>query len=116
MGNKWLFTVAGVNKFKAREYILKRTHEINRVRKHNGLKPQSPFHLFTMDLVVPKEFSGRTVVTYIDDVSKGTVVDYLGNKYDYEELSGIHMESTDYSLNPVDAFVDYLFTIREEMW
>lgn len=115
-GNKWLFTVAGVNKFKAREYILKRTHEINRVRKHNGLKPQSPFHLFTMDLVVPKEFSGRMVVTYIDDVSKGTIVDYLGNKYDYEELSGTHMESTDYSLNPVDAFIDYLFTIREEMW
>lgn len=115
-GNKWLFTVAGVNKVMAKNYLIKRTHEINRVLKKRGKKPQSPFHLFNIDLVIPKEWSGRTVVTYIDDPTNGVVVDYQGNSYRYEELSAIHMEATDYSLNPIDAFINYLFTIREEMW
>ena len=115
-GNDWIFTVAGVNKAMAKSYIIKRTHDINRVRKRRGLKPQSPLHLFNINLVVPKEYSGRNVLTYIDEEMHGTITDYLGNDFEYDELSSIHMESTEYSLNPVDAFINYLFTIREEMW
>lgn len=115
-GHSWLFTVAGVNKFMSRGYLLKRTHEINRVLKREGKKPISPFDLFNINLVIPKEHSGRNILSYIDEPTHGTVTDYLGNKYEYEELSAIHMESSDYSLNPVDSFIDYLFTIREEMW
>lgn len=115
-GRSWLFTVAGVNKFMSRAYLLKRTHEINRVLKHEHKMPISPFELFNINLVIPKEHSGRNVLSYIDEPTKGIIVDYLGNAYPYSEKSAIHMESTDYSLNPVDSFIDYLFTIREEMW
>ena len=53
-GNDWIFTVAGVNKAMAKSYIIKRTHDINRVRTRSGLKPHSPLHLFNINLVVPK--------------------------------------------------------------
>lgn len=115
-GKKWLFTVAGVNKFSSCNYLLKRTHEINRVRKHEHKTPQSPFHLFDLNLVIPKEYAGRNILTYVDEESRGEVTDYLGNTIKYEELSGIHFEPSEYSLNPVDAFINYLFSIREEMW
>ena len=115
-GRNWVLTCAGVNKITGRDYLIERTHEINRVRKRNHLKPQSPLHLFTLDLVFPKGKSGRTLVTYIDDRASGTVVDYLGNTCEFDELSAIHMENEEYSLNPVDGFIKFLFTVREEQW
>lgn len=105
-GDKYQITVAGINKISGCQYIL---------RKAKQLKC-SPFDLFNLDLVVPKEESGRNVLTYIDDETDGTIVDYRGNEYHFHEKSSIHMESTEYSFNPLDSFLEYLFTIREEMW
>lgn len=105
-GEKWQLTAAGVNKSMGMKYLLKRAEELE----------CSPFDLFTMNLVIPKDFSGRLVLTYIDEPVKGTIRDYLGNVGEYEELSSIHMESTEYSFNPVDEFIRYLFSIREEQW
>ena len=115
-GDEYQITVAGINKKTGRDYILKETERINKQRETKGKQPISPFNLFTLDLVVPKEYSGRNVLTYLDDAMEGDIVDYLGNPYHYKELSGIHMESSDYSFNPVDNFIEYLFTIREERW
>lgn len=113
---KWTLTCAGVNKITGRDYLLERTHEINKVRKRNHLKPQSPLHLFTLNLIFPKGKSGRTLVTYIDEETEGNITDYLGNTCDFHELSSIHMEEEDYSLNPVDGFIKFLFNVREEEW
>ena len=116
-GKKWNLTVAGVNKTMACNYLIKKTHDVNRRRKHVGIKERvSPFDFFNMDLVVPKDQSGRNVLTYIDDETDGYVTDYLGNRGYFHELSAIHMESSEYSFNPYDAFIEYLFTIKEEMW
>ena len=115
-GDEYQITVAGINKRTGRDYILKEAERINKQREAKGKLPISPFNLFTLDLVVPKEFSGRNVLTYLDEAMEGDVVDYLGKPYHYNELSGIHMENSDYSFNPVDNFIEYLFTIREERW
>ena len=115
-GDEYQITVAGINKKSGKEYLLKETERINFIRTRKGKTPISPFQLFSLDLVVPKEYSGRNVLTYIDDPVEGDVVDYLGKSYHYHELSGIHMENSDYSFNPVDNFIEYLFTIREERW
>ena len=115
-GDEYQITVAGINKKTGKDYILKETERINKLREAKGKAPISPFNLFTLDLVVPKEFSGRNVLTYLDEAMEGDIVDYLGNPYHYYELSGIHMENSDYSFNPVDNFIEYLFTIREERW
>ena len=113
---KWVLTCAGVNKVMGKNYLLKRTHEINRVRKHTHKSPISPLNLFSLELEFPKGTCGRMLVTYIDDEVKGTVTDYLGTPCEFDELSAIHMEEEEYSLNPVDQFIKYLFTIREEQW
>lgn len=115
-GNKWVLTCAGVNKMLGCAYLLERTHEINRIRKHSHKRPISPLNLFSLELEFPPSHSGRTLVTYIDEEMSGTVVDYLGEPCEYHELSGIHMEAEEYSLNPVDQFIRHLFTIREESW
>ena len=50
-------------------------------------------------MVIPKQYSGRLTLTYFDDGCKGVVTDYLGNKANYEELSYIHMEPSNYELS-----------------
>ena len=114
-GDQYSITVAGINKISGCNYLLKKTEEINK-KRYSKKNLFSPFDLFNLDLVVPKEYSGRLVLTYIDEPSSGVVTDYLGNKYQYSELSSTHMEASDYSFNPVDNFLQYLFTIREERW
>lgn len=105
-GDRYEITVAGVNKSGGRDYIVKRAKEL-------GI---SPFELFNEYLVIPKEYSGRNVLTYIDDPTEGDVVDYLGNSYHFKEESAIHMESAEYSFDNVASFLQYLITIREEQW
>lgn len=105
-GDRWNLTVAGVNKISGMKYL----REL--AAKHN----KSPFDFFNMDLEFPASHSGRNVLTYLDHEQTGTIYDYEGNPYDFYELSSIHMEATEYSLNPMKAFLDYLFQIREESW
>ena len=105
-GGDWQLTAAGVNKTMGMKYLLKRAKELK----------CSPFDLFSLNLVIPKEYSGRLVLTYIDEPVTGSITDYLGNPYSFEEKSSIHMGATEYSFNPVDEFIKYLFEIREEQW
>jgi len=104
-GDKWELTVAGVNKKKGMEFLK---------RKAEADGKDSPFDVFNLDLVVPPEYSGRLTLTYIDEPTAGEVTDYLSNKYEFSELSSIHMESSDYSFNPTARFLEYLITAWED--
>lgn len=86
-------TIAGANKAKASAYL--RT-------------TKKPFENFTFDTVIPKEYSGRLLLTYIDEETEGDVVDCFGTPYHYHELSSIHMEETEYTLNISESFESYL--------
>ena len=67
---------------------------------------------FKDGLIIPKGFTGKNVHTYIDEETSGTVVDYLGNRGDYHELSSVHLEETSYELSISREFVEYLMDIK----
>ena len=91
-------TVAGLNKKKGSEYL-------------KSFK--DPFKEFKEDLVIPKEQSGRQVATYIDEPIKGLVTDYRGNTAEYEELSCLHLEESEYTMSLSEEYINYLLGIRE---
>lgn len=104
-GDSYKLTVAGVNKEKARDYIVKSC--------------SNPFDGLHDGLCVPAEYSGRLTLTYIDEPISGEVRDYLGNIGEYEELSCIHMEPSEYKLTLSDEYRDFLntlFNVREDYW
>lgn len=85
-------TIAGANKAKASGYL-----------QTTG----DPFGEFDHNLIIPEEWSGRLILTYINHETEGDVVDYLGNTYHYQELSSIHMENSEYSLS-MHEYIEYL--------
>lgn len=95
---KYTLTVAGVNKESARDYLV---------------DTGDPFGEFQQDLVIPKSHTKRNILTYIDDETEGSVVDYTGRAYHFHELSSVHMEGTEYSFSIADAYVKYLKGIRD---
>lgn len=105
--HKIVLTISGVNKTNGVEYL-----------KHKFKTNEKIFKNFTDKLVFPAEYTDKKVIkkgsgklthTYIDDYISGTLVDYLGNEGTYEELSGVHLESTSYNMSLTDAFKNYLF-------
>ena len=56
------------------------------------------FDKFDDLMTVPEESSGRLISAYGDEEISGCVTDYLGNSYDYNEKSYIHMEGSEYNL------------------
>ena len=93
-GNKKLkCTIAGVNKKKTSQWLTEQ---------------EDGFKTFTNIMTVDSDHSGRLVVTYLDEPMDGEVVDYLGNKYEYHELSGIHMCKGEYNLKMSPIFLKLL--------
>ena len=94
-------TVSGINKKSATPYLLK-------TFKNNT----NVFNAFDDGLIIPKGYTGKQIHTYIDYETKGIVRDYLGQEYEYHELSGIHMEDTEYSLSMSEEFLRYLLGVQ----
>lgn len=95
-------TVSGINKSSAVPY-LKETYG-------DGI-----FEAFDEHLHVPEGSCGKSTHTYIDASMKGTVIDYQGTPYDYEELSGTHLEETSYTMtisNEYSEMIEYIQQIK----
>lgn len=92
-GDKYKLTVAGTNKVKSCDYLV---------------STGNPFDAFDNKLKIPREHTGKNLLTYFDTECSGWVIDYLGTPYEYHELSFIHMESAEYSLSLSDSFIKYL--------
>lgn len=92
-GEKYKLTVAGTNKAKSCDYLV---------------STGNPFDAFDNKLKIPREHTGKNLLTYFDSECSGYVIDYLGQPYEYHELSFIHMESAEYSLSLSDSFIKYL--------
>lgn len=95
---QYSLTMAGVNKRMACDYLV---------------QTGQPFGRFTNSLVIPKEYSKRLSLTYIDDETEGDIVDCNGVPYHYHELSSVHMEPTDYTLSMSEQFIQYLLGVRD---
>lgn len=100
--NNLSLTVSGVNKKIAIPYLLdKYKNNINDI-----------FNAFNDTLVIPKGYSGKKTLTYIDDKRTGIIKDYQGNYFEYNELSSIHMEEAEYNLNIACDYLDFLLKLN----
>lgn len=94
-------TIAGVNKIKGADYLS---------------RFDDPFRKFDNDLVIPKEYSGKLVMTYIDEETKGVITDYQGHSEIYHELSSVNLETSEYNMNMSKDFINFIKMIKEEIW
>lgn len=93
-------TVSGLNKYTCVPYLIDKYGE-------SGI-----FSAFNHELYIPPEYTGKNTHTYIDEIRTGNVIDYLGVPGKYEELSGVHLEKSDYSLKISREYLDYLLNIE----
>lgn len=100
--NKLHITLAGSNKKMTAEYLQK------------TFGKYYAFYKFDNDMCIPKSHSGRTSSCYIDYETKGEIIDYLGNKGTYHELTSVHMEQTEYNLSITSAYINYFLKIQED--
>lgn len=104
-------TIAGVNKNAGIKYL-----------KHTYGSNENVFKAFEENLYFPSHYdcdgidengSGKLCHTYIDNSMSGWLIDYMGNESPYYELSGVHMENTDYTLGLEANFKKLLLGIKE---
>ena len=93
-------TVAGMNKKTGLKYL--------KQKYGNDI-----FEAFKDGIVIPSDYSGRLIHTYIDETRRGKVTDMYGVTADYEELSGVHLEPATYTLGMVGEFVRYINQVKE---
>ena len=67
-------------------------------------------------MYIPPEYTGKNTHTYIDTQRAGVVSDYMGNSYQYNELSAVHLEAADYSLTISREYADYLSELENEVY
>lgn len=103
-------TIAGVSKSAGIKYL-----------KHTYGDNTNIFKAFSEDLHFPASYdyngteengSGKLCHTYIDTYMEGDIIDYMGNKWVYNEQSGVHMENTDYTLSLDNEFKNLILGIK----
>ena len=70
------------------------------------------FNMFTDDLSIPSDETGKNTHTYIDSKHTITVTDYLGNKDTVITLSGIHLEETGFTLSVSERLLKFLEDLK----
>lgn len=86
---KYQLTLAGLSKQNGMKYI-----------ESQGKDIKSTFSVFSDELYIPKDKTGKQTHTYIDsEYSDIPITDYLGNKETISVKSGIHLENADFTLS-----------------
>lgn len=85
--NELEFTVSGIGKDEIKKYMLDKYKDNDTV-----------FNEFRSGLVIPKEYSGKTVNLYIDKPKEVEVTDYQGNKETVTALSGVYIAPTEFTI------------------
>ena len=91
-------TVAGLGKKQGGKYIADQP---------------DPYEFFENDMYIPPEHTGKLTHTYIDEPMQGEAVDYLGNRFTYNERSGVHLGPCEFSLSLTDQFLRLLGGIKD---
>ena len=95
--NKLYLTVAGLSKMNGVHYMIEQcNNDFTKV-----------FDMFTDDLKIPKENTGKNTHTYVDEEITESIVDYQGKEEIITSLSGVHLEPTSFSLSISDYFVKF---------
>lgn len=74
---------------------------------------ESVFDMFTDELYIPADRTGKMTHTYIDNEYKFKVTDYLGNEATVEVLSGIHLESCDFTLSISEQYQQFMKSLSQ---
>ena len=90
-------TVAGLSKMNGINYMIEQCNGDN----------TKVFEMFTDDLKIPKENTGKNTHTYIDTEITENITDYQGNVEVVTSLSGVHLEQAEYSLSISDYFIKF---------
>ena len=96
---KIILTVSGLNKKIAVPYLLEKYGD-------------KIFENFNNKLYIPGDYTGTNTHTYIDSVREGNIIDYQGKPYHYIELSGVHIEKSDYTLSLRKEYMDYIQNVQ----
>lgn len=91
-------TVSGLNKNFALPWLL----------EDNDNNHDVIFENFGEGLFIPEKHTGKNTLTYIEDEMTGTLVDYLGKKAKWHEMSSIHMEPQSYFMSLIGDYIKYL--------
>lgn len=113
--NKGLhITIAGVSKQAGKEYLLHTYKTIDNIFDNfkESLTFPAEYLVNENDTECIKNGSGKLLHTYIDYEQNGFVTDYLGNTYEFKELSAVHLEPTSYNLSLDSAFLKYITNFR----
>lgn len=95
---KLQLTVAGLSKQNGVQYLIEQANgDINKV-----------FELFSDNLYVPASKTGKMTHTYIDEPIQFVCEDYLGNSAIIKTLSGVHLESCDFTLSIAEQYRQFL--------
>lgn len=100
---KLKLTVAGLSKQRGIEYML----------EQNGGDFDKTFESFTDQLYIPADRTGKMTHTYIDEPAKFKIKDYLGNESTVETLSGVHLESCDFTLSIAEKYRSFLANLSQ---
>ena len=95
-------TVSGLNKKVVIPYML------------DKYGPEKIFDIFTDELEIPPEYTGKKTHTYIDEEMSGTITDYTGETAEYTEKSGIHLENAPFKLSMHD-FLEYIEELKGDI-
>ena len=134
IGGCFHLTVAGVNKEMACKYLTLFSEDENVLiinedskcrdcksdTKVSWIRPDEDsvmkvYKAFTDSLTIPPDASGRVDAQYIDEETRGTLVDYNGVEYQYHEYSSINMTETEYTLEVAGEFVSYCYKIAKQL-
>lgn len=103
-------TIAGVSKQAGMQY-LKHTYGSN-TKIFNAFEEDLEFPAYYNYNGVEANGSGKLCHTYIDTYMEGEIIDYLGEKYVYNEQSGVHMDNTEYTLSLDAEFRNRILGIK----
>lgn len=90
-------TVSGLNKNTTVPFLLKT------FKDNDGV-----FKAFQDGLYIPPDYTGKNTHTYIDNGCSGSVIDYMGVEYNYNESAVVHLEPADYNLSLATEYLKYL--------
>lgn len=96
-GDKLKLTVAGLSKQNGIKYMEELAGNKDNV-----------FNIFDDSLYIPASRTGKMTHTYIDHELDLEIVDYLGNRAEVHPLSGVHLESCDFTLSITGQYKEFL--------
>lgn len=96
-GDNYYITISGLNK-KASRWI----------------KGAGGFDYFKDKMYIPDYVSGRKSLTYIDYPQSGIVTDYLGQPYEFETYSSVHMERSGFTMTLSPEYKEFLQTMQNK--